>query len=57
VLLVAKADTSLPAQAARLLSIAQANSYFVKPVDFEQFTEAVRDIGKYWLTINHAQSD
>ncbi|HEY5379721.1 MAG TPA: hypothetical protein VIJ78_09305 [Pseudolabrys sp.] len=56
-LLVAKADTSLPAQAARLLSIAQANSYFVKPVDFEQFTEAVRDIGKYWLTINHAQSD
>jgi two-component system response regulator len=34
-----------------------ANSYIVKPVDFEQFTEAVRDIGKYWLTINHAQSD
>jgi two-component system response regulator len=32
-----------------------ANSYIVKPVDFEQFTEAVRDIGKYWLTINHAQ--
>jgi two-component system response regulator len=24
-----------------------ANSYIVKPVDFEQFTEAVRDIGKY----------
>jgi two-component system response regulator len=34
-----------------------ANSYIVKPVDFEQFTEAVRDIGKYWLTINHAQGD
>jgi two-component system, response regulator len=29
------------------------NSYIVKPVDFKQFTEAVRDIGKYWLFINH----
>jgi two-component system response regulator len=29
------------------------NSYIIKPVDFEQFTEAVRDIGKYWLEINH----
>jgi len=28
-----------------------ANSYIVKPVDFEQFTESVRDIGKYWLMI------
>ena len=33
-----------------------ANSYIVKPVDFEQFTESVRDIGKYWLVINHTQS-
>jgi two-component system response regulator len=32
-----------------------ANSYILKPVDFEQFTEAVRDIGKYWLVINHPQ--
>jgi two-component system response regulator len=32
-----------------------ANSYIIKPVDFEQFTEAVRDIGKYWLVINHIQ--
>jgi two-component system response regulator len=31
-----------------------ANSYIIKPVDFAQFTEAVRDIGKYWLVINHA---
>jgi len=30
-----------------------ANSYIIKPVDFEQFTSAVRDIGKYWLVINH----
>ena len=33
-----------------------ANSYIVKPVDFEQFTESIRDIGKYWLVINHTQS-
>jgi two-component system response regulator len=26
-----------------------ADSYIVKPVDFQQFTEAVRNIGKYWL--------
>ena len=32
-----------------------ANSYIIKPVDFEQFTESVRDIGKYWLEINHVQ--
>lgn len=32
-----------------------ANSYIVKPVDFDQFTESVRDIGKYWLVINCAQ--
>ena len=33
-----------------------ANSYIIKPVDFEQFTESVRDIGKYWLVINHVQA-
>jgi two-component system response regulator len=29
-----------------------ANSYVRKPVDFNQFVEAVRQIGLYWLLIN-----
>ncbi len=28
------------------------NSYIVKPVDFDQFTAAVRDIGYYWGVLN-----
>jgi two-component system response regulator len=30
------------------------NSYIVKPVDFEQFTEAVRQMGLYWRLLNQS---
>jgi two-component system, response regulator len=28
------------------------NSYIVKPVNFERYTETVRDLGLYWMLLN-----
>jgi two-component system response regulator len=34
-----------------------ANSYIRKPVDFFQFTEAVKQLGLYWLLLNELPRD
>jgi len=31
-----------------------ANSYLVKPIDFEQFSESVRQLGLYWVQLNES---
>jgi|SRR5579859_5141092 len=33
------------------------NSYIVKPMDFEQFSETARQLGYYWLLINKQPND
>ncbi len=33
-----------------------ANSYIQKPVDFEQFVWAVKQVGLYWLVLNHPRT-
>jgi len=33
------------------------NSYIVKPVEFDQFTNAVRELGMYWLLLNKPPID
>ncbi len=33
------------------------NSYLVKPVDFSQFTEAVRQLGLYWILLNQLPAE
>jgi two-component system response regulator len=30
------------------------NSYIVKPIDFEQFSESVRQLGLYWVLLNES---
>src|SRR5689334_3140958 len=34
-----------------------ANSYVRKPVDFDQFIDAVRQLGLYWLSMNKADAE
>jgi CheY-like chemotaxis protein len=31
------------------------NSYILKPVDFDKFVDAVKEVGLYWVLMNNAQ--
>jgi CheY-like chemotaxis protein len=33
-----------------------ANAYVVKPVDFQQFSDAIKTIGKFWAVLNEPNS-
>jgi DNA-binding response OmpR family regulator len=33
------------------------NSYILKPVDFDKFLDAVKEIGLYWLLLNKPQKE
>jgi len=33
------------------------NSYIVKPVDFEEFTDVIREMAMYWHLINQPSQD
>jgi CheY-like chemotaxis protein len=32
------------------------NSYVVKPLDFQRFQDLAKEVGSYWMTINHPLS-
>ena len=33
-----------------------ANSYVVKPVEFDEFQKVIGDLGLYWLKVNHSHN-